>query len=70
MLGSLPANATARDKEEALSEFYKQWVMQEAEWTDAYTTEWRSRNARLIALSARVHFAKFMARLSPTFKSS
>lgn len=70
VLGSLPETATARDKEEALSEFYKQWVMQEKEWTDAYTAEWRTRNAQIIALSARVEFAKLKSRLFPSPTSS
>ncbi|KAF8201847.1 hypothetical protein BJ912DRAFT_921278 [Pholiota molesta] len=70
VLSSLPENATARDKEVALSVFYRKWVMQDKERTDEYTVEWRKRNSQLIAMSARVEFAKLKAHLSSLFKSS
>ncbi|PBK96917.1 hypothetical protein ARMGADRAFT_989158 [Armillaria gallica] len=54
VLASLPPTATAVDKEEALSEFYKQWVMQETDRTGQYTREWRARNISCITLAARV----------------
>lgn len=58
ILSALPETATVLDKESTLSEFYKQWVMQEKARTDAYTTEWRSRNWALIFLETRVRFGK------------
>jgi hypothetical protein len=70
VLESLPEDASARDKEEALSAFFRQWVMQEKEDTDAYTAEWRRRNLRLISLSARVAFQKAKTRFSFKSKSS
>ena len=69
VLESLPEDASARDKEEALSAFFRQWVMQEKEDTDAYTAEWRRRNFRLISLSARVAFQKAKTRFSFQSKS-
>ncbi|KAF8964673.1 hypothetical protein BDZ97DRAFT_1659928 [Flammula alnicola] len=68
VLSSLPETATDRDKEEALSAFFRQWVMQEKDWTDSYTTEWRRRNLQLITLSARVEFQRLKTRLSSFFK--
>ncbi|KAH8833642.1 hypothetical protein DL96DRAFT_1490658, partial [Flagelloscypha sp. PMI_526] len=50
VLESLPSDATATRKEEALSEFYRMWVMQEDAKMGAYTTEWRARNWRLFVL--------------------
>ncbi|KAF9476582.1 hypothetical protein BDN70DRAFT_995546 [Pholiota conissans] len=70
VLNNLPETATVRDKEQALSVFYKKWVMQEKELTDAYTNEWRRRNTQLIALSARVEFAKLKGCVSSFLKSS
>jgi len=70
VLGSLPSTTTTRDKEEALSTFYRQWVMQEKDWTEGYTREWRTRNFQLIALSARVEYHKLKNRLTDFFKSS
>ncbi|KDR81642.1 hypothetical protein GALMADRAFT_60317 [Galerina marginata CBS 339.88] len=64
VLSSLPATASPRDKEEALSAFFRQWVMQEKEWTEGYTTEWRTRNLQLIILSTRVEYHRLKARLS------
>ncbi|KAF8910962.1 hypothetical protein CPB84DRAFT_1763007 [Gymnopilus junonius] len=69
VLTSLPSTTTARDKEEALSNFYRQWVMQENHWTENYTKEWRARNFELIALSARVEYHKLKGRLTDVLKS-
>jgi len=68
ILSSLPKNATVRDKEEALSVFLKQWVVQENERTDAYTAEWRSRNVELIQMGARVEYHRLKTRLAKFFK--
>ncbi|KAF9564614.1 hypothetical protein CPC08DRAFT_684783 [Agrocybe pediades] len=70
ILDSLPKTATAREKEEALSAFFQQWIMQEKEWTDTYTAEWRKRNLQLILLSARVEYQRLKNRLSGIFGSS
>lgn len=43
--------------------------MQEKEWTDSYTEEWRKRNFELIVLAARVEFQRLKNRLSSTFGS-
>lgn len=57
-MASLPESASPLDKEDALSEFYKQWVMQEKSRTDDYTQEWRTRNILCIQLAVRAHLAK------------
>lgn len=64
ILDSLPPSATPRDGEIALSEFYKQWLIQEAQRTDRYTREWRSRNIRLIFLAVRLKYQKMWSRFS------
>jgi len=69
IISSLPLTATARHKEVALSEFYKQWVLQEREWTESYTKEWRRRNYDLILLGVRVEFHRLSTRLATFFKS-
>jgi len=67
VLAGLPPSATVLDKERTLSEFYKQWYLQEAVRTDEYTREWRRRNLALIKLGARVELEKFAAFLSNYF---
>jgi len=69
IISSLPSTATARHKEVALSEFYKQWVLQEREWMESYTKEWRRRNYDLILLGVRVQFHRLSTRLATFFKS-
>ncbi|KAK7014838.1 hypothetical protein R3P38DRAFT_1414061 [Favolaschia claudopus] len=63
-LARLPAASTALDKERALSEFYRQWLEREHPHTDAYTDEWRQRNAASLILAARVAYSKFSLRFS------
>jgi len=70
ILSNLPSTATARDKEVALSEFYRQWVLQEREWTERYTKEWRRRNYDLIILEARVEFYRLSTRLASFFRQN
>ncbi|KXN86873.1 hypothetical protein AN958_09468 [Leucoagaricus sp. SymC.cos] len=70
ILSSLPESAMTLDKENVLSEFHKQWVMQEKARTDAYTTEWRRRNWQLILLETRVRYQKFTSRIGRFFSSS
>ncbi|KAF8238612.1 hypothetical protein L208DRAFT_1241065 [Tricholoma matsutake] len=64
VLASLPSSFTVIDKEKALSEFHKQWCMQEAPRTDDYTKEWRKRNLSLILLGVRVEYQKLAIRIS------
>ncbi|KAF8798053.1 hypothetical protein BYT27DRAFT_6916763 [Phlegmacium glaucopus] len=68
IIGSLPSTATARDKEVALSQFYKQWVLQERERTESYAKEWRRRNYDLILLEVRVQFHRLYSRLAAFFE--
>ncbi|KAK7446384.1 hypothetical protein VKT23_014589 [Stygiomarasmius scandens] len=63
VIESLPSSSTALDKERALSEFYKHWLMQERSRLDEYTDGWRSRNVACILLSARVHWQNFASAL-------
>ncbi|KAJ7111561.1 hypothetical protein C8R43DRAFT_903959 [Mycena crocata] len=63
-LSRLPSTATALDKERALSEFYRLWVIQEDSRTGAYTEEWRQRNKSSLILAARVACQKFTTRFS------
>lgn len=67
ILAGLPSSSTPVDKENALSEFYKQWYMQEAERTTIYTTEWRRRNIVLLKLSARVEYERLLNHISNLF---
>jgi len=64
ILASLPSSSIEFDREKALSEFYKQWCMQEANRTSDYTKEWRKRNSSLILLGVRVEYQKFTIRFS------
>ncbi|KAG6907354.1 hypothetical protein DXG01_009238 [Tephrocybe rancida] len=67
VLTGLPPSASPLDKENTLSEFYKQWYIQEAARTDSYTMEWRRRNLALIKLNARVQLQKFANSVSDFF---
>ncbi|PFH54312.1 hypothetical protein AMATHDRAFT_135664 [Amanita thiersii Skay4041] len=67
ILEALPESASTLDREHALSHFYKQWLVQESERTNAYTREWRKRNLATIILGARVEYQKFCKRLSSLF---
>ncbi|PPR08096.1 hypothetical protein CVT24_010557 [Panaeolus cyanescens] len=64
VLESLPSTITAREKEEALSTFYLQWLMQENERTMLYTNEWRRRNFQLISLSFKVYMQRWRNKIS------
>ncbi|KAJ7452357.1 hypothetical protein B0H11DRAFT_1741979 [Mycena galericulata] len=63
-LARLPDSATVLDKERALSEFYREWVVQEDRRTGAYTEEWRQRNMSSLILATRVAYQKFTTRFS------
>ncbi|KAJ3883510.1 hypothetical protein F5051DRAFT_342841 [Lentinula edodes] len=67
VLASLPPGSTPLDKENALSEFYKQWLLQESARVDEYSKIWRALNWANIVLAARVKYSRFPAGL---FKST
>ncbi|KAJ7219293.1 hypothetical protein GGX14DRAFT_591290 [Mycena pura] len=58
-LSRLPSTATVVEKEHALSEFYRQWLLQEERRVGEYTEEWRQRNKASLILAARVAYQKF-----------
>ncbi|KAJ3999120.1 hypothetical protein F5050DRAFT_1551071, partial [Lentinula boryana] len=64
VLAGLPAASTPMDKENALSEFYKQWLLQESERVDEYSKIWRARNWANIILAARVTYSRFPSRMT------
>ena len=61
--GLLP-HATAEQREERLSEFYKNWVLQEATRQEEYNSEWRRRSMQEIKLAARVSYQKLKERFT------
>ena len=63
VLASLPESASSETHENALSEFYKKWVMQERTRQDDYSTEWQTRNWNTIILAARVEYQRFKQRV-------
>ncbi|KIY72166.1 hypothetical protein CYLTODRAFT_367970 [Cylindrobasidium torrendii FP15055 ss-10] len=58
VLESLPPTASQIDKENALSEFYKQWVLLQGARTDEYTEEWRARNVKSLQSAIMAHISK------------
>ncbi|KIK91680.1 hypothetical protein PAXRUDRAFT_13658 [Paxillus rubicundulus Ve08.2h10] len=62
-LASLPDSASPEMRENALSEFYNDWVVQERTRQDEYSAEWRKRNFSNIALAARVEYQRFKRRI-------
>ncbi|KAF9052664.1 hypothetical protein BJ165DRAFT_784762 [Panaeolus papilionaceus] len=64
VLESLPSTVSVREKENALSALYSQWLMQEDERTTSYTDEWRKRNFQLINLSLKVCLQRWMYKTS------
>ncbi|KAF9246182.1 hypothetical protein BU15DRAFT_84979 [Melanogaster broomeanus] len=63
VLASLPDSASSEMQENALSEFYKEWVVQERTRQDEYSSEWRKRNWETIILAARVEYQRFKRRM-------
>ena len=63
ILDALPDSAASLDKERALSDFYRSWLIQESERMDAYTAEWRKRNVAIIVLGIRVEYQRLCTRL-------
>ncbi|KDQ60777.1 hypothetical protein JAAARDRAFT_31755 [Jaapia argillacea MUCL 33604] len=70
VLDSLPSACTPKDRELALSEFYKQWLSQEGQRAADYSTEWRRRNFEGIKLAARVEYQRMQARIASVFTKS
>ncbi|KAK7054842.1 hypothetical protein VNI00_003305 [Paramarasmius palmivorus] len=64
VLESLPSSASAIDKEHALSEFYKQWLMQEKPRLDEYDRLYRAKNTEVIILAARAKVDRFKSGLA------
>jgi len=67
-LSRIPESSTILDSERALSEFYKQWLIQEEDRMDAYTKEWRRRNFENLVLAFRLEYKKIILRVSRIFK--
>ncbi|KAG6845318.1 hypothetical protein H0H87_010775 [Tephrocybe sp. NHM501043] len=67
VLAGLPSSASPLDKERTLSEFYREWYLQEAPRTDTYTIEWRRRNIALIKLNARLRLQNLTHSVSDFF---
>ncbi|THH17814.1 hypothetical protein EW146_g3081 [Bondarzewia mesenterica] len=65
VLSSLPPSCTLAQHDLALSDFYKHWVQQESKRQEEYTREWRLRSFEEIKLALRIHYQKFMARITP-----
>ncbi|KAH9966799.1 hypothetical protein BC827DRAFT_1089330, partial [Russula dissimulans] len=63
LMSGLPPHATAEQREERLSEFYKNWVLQEARWQKEFDSEWRRRSMQEIKLAARVSYHRLKARI-------
>jgi apoptogenic protein 1 len=64
LMSGLPPHATAEQREERLSEFYKNWVLQEARWQKEFDSEWRRRSMQEIKLAARVSYHRLKARIT------
>ena len=63
-MSGFPPRATAEQREERLSEFYKTWVLQEATRQEEYDSEWRQRSMQEIKLAARVSYQKLKERFT------
>lgn len=62
-LSRVPEPSPPLARERALSEFYREWLLQETRRQEVYTVEWRKRNFEAIALAARVEWQNFQARI-------
>ncbi|KAF9652856.1 hypothetical protein BDM02DRAFT_2365913 [Thelephora ganbajun] len=63
VLDALPEDATTQDKEFVLSNFYRDWLIQEGSRLEAYNRTWRRRTLDIILLDARTQWAKFLSRI-------
>jgi len=59
--------ATLAEREVALSDFYRRWLLQEEQRQASYTRDWRSMNWNEILLTARVEYRSFKARWASRF---
>jgi len=62
-LDALPENATGQDKEIVLSNFYRDWLIQEGPRLEVYNETWRRRSLSIILLDARTQWGKFLSRI-------
>ncbi|KAF9792770.1 hypothetical protein BJ322DRAFT_1031313 [Thelephora terrestris] len=62
-LDALPEKATAQDREFVLSNFYRDWLIQESPRLEAYNETWRRRSLNIILLDARTQLAKFLSKI-------
>ncbi|KAI6045771.1 hypothetical protein EDC04DRAFT_3031672 [Pisolithus marmoratus] len=63
VLSSLPASTSSETREQALSELYRMWVIQERERQEEYSNQWRKRNFENIVLAARVEYGRLKRRI-------
>jgi len=63
VLDALPENATTQDKLFVLSNFYRDWLIQEAPRLEVYNKTWRQRTLEIILLEARMRWAKFFSKV-------
>ncbi|KAH7889217.1 hypothetical protein F5I97DRAFT_485807 [Phlebopus sp. FC_14] len=63
VLASLPASASPETREDALSGFYRDWVVQERARQDAYSEEMRRRSWEVVVLEARVGYERLKSRI-------
>ncbi|KAI0273770.1 hypothetical protein BC834DRAFT_816339 [Gloeopeniophorella convolvens] len=65
-MGSLHPEATPAQREVRLSEFYRDWVLQEGPRQQEYNAEYRRMTMEQIKLAARVSFRKLRTRFMGT----
>jgi apoptogenic protein 1 len=63
VLDALPPSATAEDREEALSHFYRHWLVNENARQQQYSADLRARTRQNLFLSARVWYRTWRAKL-------
>jgi hypothetical protein len=59
VLSRVPESSSPLVRERALSQFYREWLLQEARRQEVYTSEWRKRNSEAIVLAARAAWRNF-----------
>jgi len=62
-LDALPENVTVQDKEFVLSNFYRDWLIQESPYLEAYNKAWRRRTFDITLLEARSQWAEFLSKV-------
>jgi len=63
VLDTLPENSTPENREAVLTEFYREWLVQETPRQKAYNAEWRKRHFNNILVAARSEYAKVLTTL-------